>query len=231
MRARLPGLPGCIASCLGACLYLVVPASLAAGCTVHTVARQAVQAEILDFVKDKGLAVLTFVGYSGAGYEDPTAMLAHAAAVLAGHDPARTLVNVGATEQGIGAVYALAHERGFATMGIVSTLARDEQVPLSPCVDWVFFVPDTSWGGWLDKPGQLSPTSAAIVEVSDELVGIGGGAVAAAELSTAKRAGKPVRFFAADMNHAHARRQALDRGQPAPTDFRGEAQQALRGGS
>ena len=229
MRPALPGVPRGVTACLGICLCLVLPPAAAADCSAQTVVRQASPAEIADFVNDKGLQVLTFAGYSGAGYEDPAAMLAHAAAVLAEHDPARTLVNIGATEAGIGAVYALARARGFATMGIVSTRARDEHVRLSPCVDWVFFVADRTWGGWLDKTGQLSPTSAAIVEVSDVLVGIGGGAVAAAELSTAQRAGKPVRFFAADMNHAKTRRQARRKGLPVPTDLRGEAHHLLLG--
>lgn len=213
--------------CLAAgCLaFAVSPA--AAACAASTVTRQAGPAEIAQFVGERRLAVLTFVGYSGAGYEDPAAMLARAEAVLARHDPARTLVNIGATAEGIGAVYPLARRLGFATMGIVSTLARDEAVPLSPCVDRVFFVPDSRWGGWLDGTQQLSPTSAAIVEVSDAMVGIGGGAVAAAELLGARRAGKAVEFFAADMNHAAARRKAARKGLPPPVDFGGEAQALL----
>ena len=57
--------------------------------------------------------VLTFLGYSGAEYESPARMLADAAAVLAGQDPSRVIVNIGATADGIGAVYALARQRGF----------------------------------------------------------------------------------------------------------------------
>lgn len=192
-------------------------------------AREATLDDIQAFVQRQGKRVLSFAGYSGAGYEDPGAMLAQAAAVLDAHDPARTLVNIGATVEGIGAVYALARQRGFTTMGIVSTRARDERVPLSPWVQQVFVVADESWGGRLPGPDdRLSPTSAAIVAISDELVLIGGGAVARDEALAARRAGKPVCFLPADMAHAPALEQARRRGRPAP-DLRGEAHAALAG--
>ena len=172
--------------------------------------------------------VLSFQGYSGAEYNDPAAMLARARQVLAAHDPRTTLVNIGGTAAGIGAVYAVARAAGFGTIGIVSTLARDQGVPLSDCVQQVFFVRDASWGGWLADAQRLSPTSAAIVELSDEMVGIGGGEIARDEMLAARRAGKPVRFFPADMNHALAVAKAAQQGQPAPVDFRGAAQAALQ---
>ena len=91
----------------------------------------------------------------------------------------------------------------------------------------MFFVKDASWGGFVKGTESLSPTSAAMVEVSDRLVAIGGGEVTRDELVAAKRAGKDVHFIAADMNHAIARERALKRGQPVPTDFRGAAYAAL----
>jgi hypothetical protein len=48
------------------------------------------------------------------------------AAAIDRHDPDRTLVSIGATAEGIGAVYALARSRGFSTLGIVSSLAREK---------------------------------------------------------------------------------------------------------
>ena len=98
--------------------------------------------ELAEFLRGKGLRVLTFAGYSAAGYQDPAAMLDYAAAALDTHSPASTLVNIGATPQGIGAVYAIARQRGFTTTGIVSSLARTEQVTLSPFVDVVFYIED-----------------------------------------------------------------------------------------
>lgn len=194
-------------------------------------AREATIEEIRAFVRAQGRHVLTFTGFSGAGYEDTAAMLAQADRVLAHHDPARTLVNIGATAEGIGAVYALARRRGFPTMGIVSTRARDEGAALSPDVQRVFYVDDPTWGGLLpDGSGRLSPTSQAIVELSAELVAIGGGAVTRDEALAARRAGRPVRFIAADMAHAAAVEKARRAGQPVPADFRGEAHAALADG-
>lgn len=178
------------------------------------------------FFRDAGKTVLTFAGYSGAGYEDPAAMRAAAQRVLDEFDPARTLVNIGATEEGIGAVYELAKRRGFVTTGIVSTQARESKTPLSPHVDHVFFVEDASWGG-LQEDGKLSPTSQAMVDHSSVMVAIGGGEVARDEMRAARRAGKPVRFIPADMNHRQALETAQRKGQPAPQDFRGAAHAAF----
>lgn len=189
--------------------------------------QEARKADIRAFARGQGRRILSFVGYSAAGYEDRDAMLAIAGRVLDAHSPARTLVNIGATGDGIGEVYALAKSRGFVTMGIVSSLARDEKLALSPCVDEVFFIKDASWGGRLPGSRRLSPTSAAMVAVSARVVGIGGGEVARDELRAARAAGIPVRFFAADMNHALARDKARAKGLPEPVDFRGAAHGAL----
>ena len=108
-------------------------------------------------------------------------------------------------------------------MGIVSVLARDAKLPLSPCVDHVFFVKDDRWGGLIPGTTRLSPTSAAIVANSTSFVGIGGGDIARDELAAARRAGKPVTFIPADMNHALAREKARKLGAAEPQDFGGSA--------
>jgi hypothetical protein len=183
--------------------------------------REATPEEIRAFFQQRGQKVLTFLGYSGAEYEDPAAMLAQATKTLGDFDPQRTIVNISATAVGIGAVYEIAKRKGFTTTGIVSTQARDEKVPLAACVDHVFFVRDATWGGFLPGTERLSPTSTAIVESSDVVVAIGGGEVARDEVVAARRAGKEVRFIPADMNHRIGREKAEQKGQPAPTDFRG----------
>lgn len=198
-----------------------------AGCSRPQQVRDATAAEIQSFVRGRGMQVLTFLGYSGAGYNDPDALRQRAEAVLDGQDPRRTLINIGATAEGIGAVYAIAKRKGFNTIGIVSSLARDGGVALSPCVDLVFVVKDRTWGGNLPGSDQLSPTSAAIVANSTALVAIGGGDVARDELLAARQAGKPVRFYPADLNHRLARQKALQKGLPEPVDFRGSAHGAL----
>lgn len=208
-------------------LFACVQPRDARACGTAPTTREATSAQIGAWLNERNLKVLSFLGYSGAGYEDPAAMRAAARQVLAHHDPARTLVNIGATEAGIGAVYALAKQRGFHTIGIVSTLALDAGEPLSPCVDQVFFVRDAQWGGRLPGSTQLSPTSAAIVAHSAEIVAIGGGDIARDELRGARAAGVPLSFYAADMNHALARDKARSKGQPAPTDFGGTARDAF----
>lgn len=221
-----PSSPGAWRGSLCMALCAVVP--LPAGAASTPVVDEG-EAALHAWVRQQGRQVLSFVGYSGAGYEDPQAMLAIAGRVLDGLDPARTVVAAGATAEGIGAVYGLARQRGFVTLGIVSSLARDEGVALSPHVDRVFYIPDPSWGGRLPG-GGLAPTSAALVAVSDSLVGIGGGEIARDELLAARAAGKAVSFFPADMQHQAARDKAAARGSPAPQDFRGAADPALLSG-
>ncbi len=192
---------------------------------------EATPGQIGAFFRSQHAKVVTFLGYSGAGYEDADAMLAHAVAVLKELDPKYWIVNIGATEEGIGAVYKIAKRRGFKTSGIVSTQARDGKVALSPCVDFVFYVEDAIWGGYLADKKALSPTSMAMVAVSDTMIAIGGGAVARDEMLEALRLGKKTEFLPADMNHNVARDKAARQGQPAPIDFRGAADAGLRSGT
>lgn len=55
----------------------------AVACSGAPAAREATAAEIAEFVKSESKTVLTFAGYSGAGYENPAAVLAHARDALA----------------------------------------------------------------------------------------------------------------------------------------------------
>jgi hypothetical protein len=180
-------------------------------------------------VRESGRRVLTFIGFSGAGYEDEAAMLAAARTVLERFSPRDTIVNAGATAEGIGAVYRLAKALGFTTTGIVSSQALDSGTPISPFVDRVAYVADESWGGCVDETGRLSPTSRAMVEASDVLVAIGGGEIGRDELLAARRAGKPVEFVPAEMNHAEACSRAARKGEPEPRDFRGEVHRVFGG--
>lgn len=167
--------------------------------------------------------VLTFTGYSGAGYEDRDAMLERARSLLDGYDPASTIVNIGATIDGIGAVYELAAAMGFETTGVVSSQARDSDATFSPFVDRIYIVPDEHWGGVVGDAGALSPTSEALVSVSDVFIAIGGGSVTRDELAAARTRGTEIRFFAADLDHQRAYEQAEGRDEPTPPDFRGAA--------
>ena len=208
--------------------HLLALAACVAGWTMAaapaTVTQVATAEEIRQFFRDSGMTVLTFAGYSGAGYEDNARMLGEAESILRKHEPKKTIVNIGGTAEGIGAVYKLARSMGFQTTGIVSTQARDNKVALSPSVDRVFFVTDASWGGLVPGTDKLSPTSQAMVENSDVIVAIGGGDVARDELAAARALGKDVRFIPADMNHRKAIDAAHREGSPHPASFRGTAQ-------
>jgi hypothetical protein len=200
----------------------------AAACELATTVKDASVDDIRTFFKSQNKEVITFLGYSGAEYEDKMAMLEKAGLILDEFVASETIVNIGATPEGIGAVYELAKRKGFKTTGIVSTQAKKYSAALSPCVDYVFYVEDDTWGGFLKGSDRLSPTSTAMVENSDVLIGIGGGEVARDELLAAKRSGKAVRFIPADMNHQKAREKAQKKGLPAPTTFGGAAGEAFK---
>jgi hypothetical protein len=122
---------------------------------------------------DGKLLVITFVGYSRASYQDPYEVQTLITRILDKFKPERHLINCRATAEGIGVVYEIAKAKGFETIGIESSLAATEGRKLSPYVDTVCFISDETWGGYLPN-GELSPTSAAIVDISDIMIGIGG---------------------------------------------------------
>lgn len=187
--------------------------------------------QVAKFFADKSKKVLTFMGFSGAGYEDEEEVHRRARKILESHSPDETIVNIGATEEGIGKLYQLAKSMGFMTTGIVSTQAKKYDAALSDHVDVVFFIEDETWGGFMEDE-KLSPTSQAMVESSDFLVAFGGGEVTRDELTAAERMGKKVRFVVAEMNHATAIDKAKKKNLPAPTDFYGAAYEKFgKGGS
>lgn len=171
-------------------------------------------------IREAGRSVVTFVGFSGAGYEDTAAVERVIAKLLDDLSPTSVLICAGATPEGIGAVYPLAKKRGFSTIGIVSALAEKEGAAFSQHVDTVFVIADDTWGG-LNTDGKLSQTSSAMVGATDELIAIGGGEIARDEIAAATAMGKKVRYIVADMNHAAAIRKAKEMRQPEPDDFRG----------
>ena len=179
--------------------------------------------EAIQYFAQQDKVVLTFVGYSGAEYEAADKMLDEARNILSQYSPQKTIVNIGATPSGIGAVYDVAKKMGFATTGIVSTQAKEYQVSLSPYVDRVFYIEDNTWGGFLKNTDKLSPTSQAMVQSSDIVIGIGGGEVARDEMLNAQRMGKKVRYIPADMNHQIAIEKARKKNIPVPIDFKGAA--------
>ena len=207
MGADTPGSPEQVGS---------APAPSAGTRVVHPASAD----EAIALVRRSGRSVVMFAGFSGAGYDDPGAVERVIAHVLDAFKPASTVVGAGATPEGIGVVYALAKQRGFATIGIVSAIAEKEGATFSPAVDVVYVIADDTWGG-LGADGRLSPTSSAIVGAADEMIAIGGGEIARDEMVAARALGKHLRYFAADMNHAAAIAKARAKREADPTDFRG----------
>ena len=194
----------------------------------HIVGWNMTAEEVIAFFLRQRKTVLTFYGYSGMGYEDENAMLEIARKVLSGFSPETTLVNIGVTSAGIGAIYPLAKSMRFETAGIVTSLALEYPEGISASVDHICFVADKQWGGNLPDSDQLSPTSRAMVECSDILVGIGSGGIGTAEMLAGKAQGKPVYYFPADMNHARAISYAKRMGLPPPESFRGSNPDVFR---
>src|SRR5215467_6166258 len=60
-----------------------------------TAVKSATTQDIKTFFRGKQKIVLTFVGYSGAGYEDEVSMRKEAERVLSEFGPAKTIVNIG----------------------------------------------------------------------------------------------------------------------------------------
>lgn len=147
-------------------------------------------------IRELGRKVVTFTGYSGNGYAQPAEAERQIREQLARFSPAEALICAGATPDGIGSVYPSALRAGFNTIGIVSSQVQQQDVPFSEDVEVVYVVEDDAWGG--AQGDHLSPTSEAMVAACDEMIGIGGGAIAQAELAEAKRRGKLVTFIPAD---------------------------------
>jgi hypothetical protein len=185
--------------------------------------------ETVSFIRSRSKMVLTFYGYSGMGYEDEDIMMGTAREVLSQYRPEKTLVLSGATEVGIGAVYALAKSLGFETAGIVTSKAAEKPEEISPFVDHICFIKDTQHGGKLPNSNELSPTSRAMVDCSDIMVAIGGNDISREELVEGKKQGKPIQYFPADMNHETAMRQATKKGLPTPDSFKGTVHDTFSG--
>lgn len=151
-----------VAVCLS--LLTLLFATTGLSCEPPSRTQEATPNEVRAFFKGKRMRVLTFLGYSGAEYENKPVMIKQSMRILGQFDPEKTIVNIGVTSEGIGAVYEVAKRKGFITSGIVSTKAKESNVTLSRYVDIVFFVRDATWGGFLPGTETLSPTSTAMGE-------------------------------------------------------------------
>jgi hypothetical protein len=192
----------------------------------HIVGWNMTPAEARGFFSAQGKTVLTLLGFSSS-YERGDALLQTVREILSRYSPETTLINIGGTEGGIGAAYPVAKSLRFTTTGIVSTKALEDGAPISEAVDYVCFINDEGWGGKLPGSDELSPTSRAMVDCSDIMVGIGGGEISRDELAAAREQDKPVHFYPAEVDHAWAIKRAEEAGQPYPKSFWGEAHEVF----
>ncbi len=179
--------------------------------------------EVKEHFANRGKTVLSFAGYSGLGYQDQDALKDIVInRYLKTLDKDKTIINIGATPDGVGAAYEWAVQEGFETTGIVSSQALEYGVEVSPfCKDGTFFLQDDSWGGYAEGGEQLSPTSEAMVSVSNIMVAIGGGEITLDEMREMQKRGKTVIYHSSEMNHEKARAKAEKNGDPAPESFLG----------
>jgi hypothetical protein len=182
--------------------------------------------EAFAFFKSRGKTVVTFLGYS-VDYENEKAMLKIAENVLVGYSPETSLINIGATNGGAGAIYPLAKAMRFTTTGIVSSLAIQYLDDISTAVDHVCFVMDSQWGGKLPNSNNLSPTSQAMVACSDIFVGIGGGEISRDEMIAGREQGIPVHFYPAEISHEYGIYRAQKMNLPSPDSFWGAAHEVF----
>ncbi len=181
--------------------------------------------QAINIMKNRGKEVVTFIGFSGAEYENQNALETVLKNELSKLNPKKVLINIGGTPDGIGKLYETAKEMGFETSGIVSSKAKKEYI--SAFCDKTYMIKDPTWGGFVGTTKVLSQTSKAMVHSSHKVIAIGGGAVGRDEFLSAKSLGIPAVYFPAEMNKAKALAKAQKAGKEAPTEFRGDLELAL----
>ena len=178
--------------------------------------------EVIDIFQQTGKKVVTFIGYSGKGYQNEERLKRIAIRQLEKLDTDQWIVNIGVTPDGIGQIYSIAKEMGFETRGIVSKKA-EKYLSTVKDVDFQYLIEDNTWGGYIEG-SKLSPTSQAMVAVSDKVITIGGGDVGFAETCEAKKNPRiETKIYCARMNKAKAIAKAESKKQPKPTYFYGKA--------
>lgn len=179
--------------------------------------------EIIKKVKALHKTVYTLFGFSLLDYEHKDDVMHVIKLELSNLDPKTTLVNIGATQEGIGAAYKIAKELGFETIGIVSTQALFYSGKFSEFVDRVFIVNDSYWGGYIPGTKKLAETTKAFLRVSDTISAHGGGENTAAILREAHDLGIKTIYTPAEMNHEIAIQQAKLNNKQGDIDFNGAA--------
>ncbi len=157
---------------------------------------------IIKQIKALEKKVFTLFGYSQLEYQDKNYVMDLIREELKTLDPKTTIINIGATEEGIGAAYEIAKEMGFMTIGVASTLALQYSGKFSKFVDRIYIANDPYWGGKVPGTERLAETTRIYLQVSDVISAYGGGENTAAILREGKKLGMDVRYKPALMNKA-----------------------------
>ena len=185
--------------------------------------------EVIQFFSLQNKDVFSFAGFGELGYEKKERVEKIILDILESIDPFQSIVNSGTLlrkegEEGIAMVYRLAKSKGFMTTGIHPSIALDfsETHPISPFCDFSFYVEDDTWGGYLNDRFDPSPTLNVLLQVTHDMIVIGGGKHAADELSAFIKNQKKVRYFPAEMNQG-ATSEWCERARINPLDLKGAA--------
>ncbi len=180
--------------------------------------------EAILLIKESNKKIFTLFGYSALGYERVDDIGVKIKEELMTLNKEEWIINIGATEEGIGFAYAIAKELGFTTMGVVSTQALSYSGRFSPYVDRIYIINDDFWGGFIPGTKKLADTTKVFLGVSDTISAYGGGENTAITLHEASILSIPIRFTEADMNHEKKDRVMLKKGEIKNNDtYRGEA--------
>lgn len=179
--------------------------------------------EIVKEIKELNKTVFTIFGFSKLGYENWEAVAEKIKNDLSKLDINKTLVCIGATEDGIGKAYEIAKQMGFETIGIVSTKALSYSGKFSDFVDRIYIVNDELWGGYVPGTNNLAETTKAFLDTADEIHAYGGGVNTAVTLKAAKDKSIKTVYYSAEMNHEKAKQDAIETGSTHPESFYGPA--------
>lgn len=171
--------------------------------------------EAVEQIKALNKTIYTLFGYSKQGYNEPDKVMSQIRSELSKLDLRSTVINIGATEDGIGEAYKVAKDMGFETIGIVSTRALSYSGKFSDYVDRIYIINDSLWGGYVPGTDKLAETTKAYLEVSDVISAHGGGKNTAVILEQALKRGLSTKFTQADMKHSTEK--------VSGSDFSGEA--------
>ena len=153
----------------------------------------------------KNFYCVTFIGYSGLGYENPALLKERLSSLLneclKKHPDKQIVVVCGGTRAGIGAVYSLVEENKtfrnrLKCIGIVSEEAlKNGGSDLALSKDKIAFVPDPD-GSWQTKsssgyPYMLYPAH----KYGGEVISLGGGQIGYDEVKGAQDRGIKTRIF------------------------------------